>query len=149
MAYTISTECTGCTACAKICPTAAVTGDKKEIHTIDADTCIECKACGRICPAGAVLDHFGLAFKRIPKKEWDCPQFDFKTCMSCTICLDTCPVAAISQRLELKGNPHLFPVLENPGQCIGCGFCADDCPADAVAMIPRNRVNEEKETEKA
>ncbi|WDP93236.1 MAG: 4Fe-4S binding protein [Desulfobacter sp.] len=149
MAYTISNECIGCMACAKICPTNAVTGEKKQIHAIDPAACIECGACGRVCPSRAVLDHFGLAFERIPKKEWDCPQFDLKTCMSCTICLDTCPVSAISQALLLKGNPHLFPVLADEALCIGCGFCAGDCPADAVTMVPRNRESRTEETEKA
>jgi len=137
MAYTISDACIGCRACANVCPTGAITGEKKEVHAIAADTCIECGACGRVCPSAAVLDHFGLAFERIPKKQWDRPGFDLKKCMSCTICLDSCPTSAISQSLLVKGSPHLFPFLTDESLCIACGFCATDCPEEAVAMIPR------------
>ena len=137
MAYTISDACIGCRACLKICPTGAISGEKKECHTLAPETCIECGACGRVCPSGAVLDHFGLAMKRIPKKQWDRPEFDLKTCMSCAICLDTCPTSAISQELILKGSPHLFPHLKDESLCIACGFCASDCPADAVDMVSR------------
>lgn len=139
MAYTISDACIGCRACAKICPTGAVTGEKKEVHAIAGDICIECGACGRVCPSDAVLDHFGLAFKRVPKKQWDRPEFDLKKCMSCAICLDTCPASAISQALLVKGSPHLFPVLEDESLCIACCFCALDCPADAVDMVSRQK----------
>ena len=138
MSYSISSDCTGCMACAKICPTEAIRGEKKQIHTIDPDVCIACGACGRTCPSGAVLDPFGLVCKRIPKKQWDLPRFDLKACTSCTVCLDTCPASAISQTLQLKGNPHLFPVVGNVTLCIGCGFCAADCPVDAITMAPRH-----------
>lgn len=144
MAYTISNTCIGCMACAKICPTRAITGKNKGLHTIDPDLCIECGACGRICPSDAVQDHFGLTFKRVLKKAWECPCFDLNTCMSCTICLDTCPVSAISQKRLLQGNPHLFPMLENQAICMGCGFCAIDCPADAITMVARNKIGQKE-----
>ena len=138
MPYSISSDCNGCTACARICPTGAIRGEKKQIHTIDPDVCIACGACGRICPFKAVLDPFGLVCQRIPKKKWDLPRFDLEACTSCTICLDTCPAAAISQNLQLKANPHLFPVVEDDTRCIACGFCAADCPVDAITMVPRH-----------
>ncbi len=141
MAYTISDACIGCRACAERCPTGAISGEKKEIHLIYPDTCIECGTCGRVCPSGAVLDHFGLALKRIPKTQWDRPEFNLDKCMSCTICLDTCPTSAIDQDLGKKGSPHLFPFLKNASACMGCGFCALDCPADAIDMIGRQEAD--------
>jgi len=138
MAYTVTSNCTGCMACARICPTGAVTGEKKQLHRIDAAICISCGACGRVCPSEAVRDDFGLAVRRIPRRQWDRPRFDLAECMSCAICLDTCPAAAISQTLRIDGNPHLFPILEAEARCIGCGFCAADCPTDAITMVPRN-----------
>ncbi len=149
MAYTISDACIGCRACSKICPTGAITGEKKECHTLAAETCIECGACGRVCPSGAVLDPFGLILERVPRKQWDRPEFDLKKCMSCAICLDTCPASAISQALRLKGSRHLFPLLADDALCMGCGFCAADCPADAVVMIPRQDTPPEEPAEAA
>jgi NADH-quinone oxidoreductase subunit F len=56
--YTISeSDCTGCGACAKICPTRAVEGQKKESHRILAALCSKCGSCKDICKAGAVLVH--------------------------------------------------------------------------------------------
>ncbi len=53
--YTILPEnCTGCTACARKCPTAAISGERKQAHVIDPQTCIACGACKDICRFGAV-----------------------------------------------------------------------------------------------
>jgi len=53
--YSIDSEaCTGCRVCARICPTEAVTGEKKEVHTIDQEKCIKCGACFESCKFDAV-----------------------------------------------------------------------------------------------
>ncbi|MEA1949324.1 MAG: NADH-quinone oxidoreductase subunit NuoF [Thermodesulfobacteriota bacterium] len=53
--YTIDPElCNGCMVCAKICPTEAATGEKKELHTIDQEKCIKCGACFESCKFDAV-----------------------------------------------------------------------------------------------
>ena len=46
--------CTGCRACARVCPTEAATGKKKEVHSIDADKCIKCGACFEACKFDAI-----------------------------------------------------------------------------------------------
>ena len=137
MAFTITQECIGCRACARICPTAAITGEKKALHTIDTAVCLECGACGRVCPSGAVTDNFGLVLKRIPKKAWERPWFDLKLCMSCTICIDTCPTGAISQVLQKVGSARKQPFLRDENDCIACGFCLQDCPVEAITMGSR------------
>jgi len=45
----IEDECVGCTACARVCPTGAITGNKKEVHLITQDLCIKCGACMDKC----------------------------------------------------------------------------------------------------
>jgi len=53
--YSIDEEnCTGCGACTKVCPVEAITGEKKELHTINPDTCIRCGACSSACTFDAV-----------------------------------------------------------------------------------------------
>ncbi len=53
--YMIDPEkCTGCTACARKCPTNAITGNKKEPHQIDQDKCIGCGNCYDVCKFDAV-----------------------------------------------------------------------------------------------
>ncbi len=53
--YGIDAEkCTGCTLCTKVCPTGAIAGEKRELHTIDQDLCTKCDACRRACKFDAV-----------------------------------------------------------------------------------------------
>jgi NADH:ubiquinone oxidoreductase subunit F (NADH-binding)/(2Fe-2S) ferredoxin/NAD-dependent dihydropyrimidine dehydrogenase PreA subunit len=48
-------KCTGCTRCVRECPTGAVSGEKKEAHTINQDMCIRCGACYDVCKFQAVI----------------------------------------------------------------------------------------------
>jgi NADH-quinone oxidoreductase subunit F len=53
--YTVNPDnCTGCTACAKVCPTEAATGEKKKVHKIDQRKCIKCGACYDACKFDAI-----------------------------------------------------------------------------------------------
>ncbi|MFA5712943.1 MAG: NADH-quinone oxidoreductase subunit NuoF [Bacteroidales bacterium] len=53
--YTIiADKCTGCTACVRVCPTNAITGEKRQPHVIDPDLCIRCGACFEKCKFSAI-----------------------------------------------------------------------------------------------
>ena len=53
--YEIDEEaCTGCTLCAKRCPQEAITGEKKEPHTLEQDKCIKCGICYDACKFDAI-----------------------------------------------------------------------------------------------
>ena len=54
--YSVDTEkCTGCHACARVCPTQAATGEKKKTHVIDPGKCIKCGACSEACKFDAIV----------------------------------------------------------------------------------------------
>ncbi|MCL2029942.1 MAG: NADH-quinone oxidoreductase subunit NuoF [Oscillospiraceae bacterium] len=53
--YKITDACIGCTACARVCPTDAITGKVKELHVIDQAKCIKCGACEEKCKFKAII----------------------------------------------------------------------------------------------
>lgn len=47
-------KCTGCTACARNCPVAAIHGEVKKVHEIDQEICIKCGVCYDNCRFDAI-----------------------------------------------------------------------------------------------
>jgi len=52
--FTDTEACTGCGACAKICPHQAIQGEKKKPHKIDPDLCSRCGSCVEVCRFDAI-----------------------------------------------------------------------------------------------
>ena len=48
-------KCTGCLACVKVCPSQAISGERKQPHTLDEGKCIKCGACFDVCRFDAVF----------------------------------------------------------------------------------------------
>ena len=58
--YIDADACTGCTLCAKKCPTQCITGEKKQLHVIDVANCIKCDTCRQVCKFDAVKVRSGI-----------------------------------------------------------------------------------------
>ncbi len=55
-AYAIDPDkCTGCTLCARKCPTSAIIGSKKAPHYIVESKCIGCGSCEEVCKSEAIF----------------------------------------------------------------------------------------------
>ena len=55
MDYIINPDnCVGCTACARVCPVNAITGERKEVHMINGEICIKCGVCMEKCKFDAI-----------------------------------------------------------------------------------------------
>ena len=48
-------ECIGCTKCIDVCPTDAILGADRLMHTVLATECIGCQLCVPACPVDCIL----------------------------------------------------------------------------------------------
>jgi NADP-reducing hydrogenase subunit HndC len=53
--FIVSENCVGCTACARVCPVNAISGERKEPHLINHSICIKCGACIEKCKFDAII----------------------------------------------------------------------------------------------
>jgi electron transport complex protein RnfB len=54
VAHVNEAACIGCTACFTACPTGAIVGAAKQIHTVMPELCTGCNACVPVCPVPCI-----------------------------------------------------------------------------------------------
>ena len=69
--------CTQCGKCMDVCPTGAISQNKKGIYMIDKSTCVGCMACVDICPRNVMCKSYDNIY--------------VTKCTSCGICVKACP----------------------------------------------------------
>lgn len=47
-------DCIGCTKCLAVCPTDAIVGANKLLHTVIEEDCIGCERCVPVCPVDCI-----------------------------------------------------------------------------------------------
>lgn len=134
MAHQIVPGCIGCGACKRSCPTAAISGEMKELHIINPVLCIDCGTCGRVCPKEAVRTEQNVVVRRLKKAEWIKPSVNTEKCYACENCVAVCPVCALSMKDDRLPLTENYAVLAYPEKCISCGWCFDNCQFDAITM---------------
>ncbi|MDR0502975.1 MAG: 4Fe-4S binding protein [Treponema sp.] len=140
MAYNINENCTGCTACAKLCPVFAITrkegpGEKNTRYIINEKRCVDCGVCGRICQKEAISDSAGKICVPVKRAQWQKPAIDAAVCSACSICVNDCTSGALAiSPPEFRGDINVFAQLSNPQKCTGCAICRSHCPISAIVM---------------
>jgi Na+-translocating ferredoxin:NAD+ oxidoreductase subunit B len=54
VALVAEAQCIGCTACFQACPTGAIVGAAKQLHTAIPELCTGCNACVPVCPVPCI-----------------------------------------------------------------------------------------------
>jgi Pyruvate/2-oxoacid:ferredoxin oxidoreductase delta subunit len=135
MAFHITEACIGCTACARLCPVFAISGEKGKQHAVNEKRCVGCGVCGRTCPKAAIIDSSGNLCIQVKRNGWPKPVIDQELCSACGICVNDCTAEALSISLPVRrGDTRVYAELIAPQKCVGCAICRNHCPLGAITM---------------
>lgn len=147
MAFIITENCTGCTACIRRCPTNAITGERKMLHVINPELCIDCGACGVVCPDEAIYDNQGNLCENLKASARPVAMVDLQSCVGCEWCVWACPFDALKMAELTDG--HHFEISEViTKKCVGCTLCELDCPYDAIHIFRGDSEDAEAQRER-
>jgi len=135
VSHVIDEACTGCNACARQCPTAAISGQLGEQYVIEPALCIDCSVCGIICPEEAVTDERDVRVKRVRRDLRSRPVVNPLLCNGCTLCVEICPFDCLTiVGVPFQGGCY----LSVPQACVSCADCERICIKGAIIMRPVN-----------
>ena len=129
MAYLITENCTGCAACARRCPTGAITGLFAHLHAVDPRRCIDCG----VCVDEAIVDDEGYVCAALDPARWSLAHVDAASCTGCRLCVWSCPFEAL-WTAPVPGS-HFGVAAVIIERCVGCAICELDCPYDAIRVL--------------
>ncbi len=139
MPHTILEEtCIGCSACERVCPTSAISGEPKDPYYIDHSICIDCSACTFVCPVECIENQDSLLAPKYKKSERPKAVVSPDDCIGCVMCVDACPFDAITMVGATADTESLIDAiaLVDPKKCTGCTVCVDSCGWDSIDMNP-------------
>jgi ferredoxin len=138
-AHFITTDCTSCSICERVCPTNAITSGER--YFIEPDLCINCGVCGVYCPFDAIDDSTEVLVPKIKPKQIPKAVVHEELCTGCEFCVDVCPFDAIV--MESIVGPSDYPLPQTSqiavvtGKlCTSCKLCEQVCIKDAIE-VPR------------
>ncbi len=67
--------CIGCALCLRVCPTDAIVGAAKRMHTVIDDACTGCELCVPVCPVDCI-SLVGITADRTGWNAWSAAQAD-------------------------------------------------------------------------
>ena len=135
----ITTDCTSCSICERVCPTNAISsGDR---YYIDPDLCINCSVCGVYCPFDAIDDNQETVVQKIKPKQVPKAIVHEELCTGCEFCVDVCPFDALEMRDLEDASLHSLPQTSRIAEviskaCVSCKLCEQVCIKDAIE-VPR------------
>jgi len=134
MAHFIVDDCTGCGVCRIKCPVKAITGEKKDRHSIDVGLCIDCGVCGKYCAFSSIVDSANNLVQRVKPKEIPKAIVTPDECSGCESCVFICPFDAISLYPYSESDRYNLIALVNERKCVGCRMCEELCIKEAITV---------------
>ena len=136
-AHFITTLCTSCGICERVCPTNAITGGDERFH-IEPDLCINCSVCGVYCPFDAINDNREVLVDKIKPKQIPKAEVHEELCTGCRFCEDVCPFDAIGMKLDTENSFQLIAEVYAK-KCTSCKLCEQVCIKDAIEVPRRHQ----------
>lgn len=136
--YAITSKCTGCTLCSRVCPEKCISGERKAQHIIDQARCSKCGKCYETCRFGAISrtsENGVVELCPLPQKAAPAAGKTYAlkdSCTLCGVCVTTCShiTKAIETVAPASGTQKTATVQSQ--KCIGCLACVRTCPEDAI-----------------